>query len=171
MEIVRENEARIRRICRVYAEGPDAAEDLFQDVLVQLWRSFDSFRGTASRGTWVYRVALNTALSGRRSRRRRPEVPLEEAGPARPAAAPSPDRVLERKQARERLYGAIARLRPVERALVAMSLDGRSYREMAEVMGISESNVGVKLHRARARLAELVRDADATDAERQGGRA
>lgn len=152
LALVREHEGRLRRICRVYGSGRDAEEDLYQDILVQLWRSLPSFRGESGVGTWLYRVALNTALARRRRRRARPEVPLDAVHEPRSNAAP-PDERLDARRRRERLYAAIERLDDVDRAIVTMYLDGRSYREIAEVLGISESNTGVKLHRIRKRLA------------------
>ncbi|HSH44485.1 MAG TPA: RNA polymerase sigma factor [Longimicrobiales bacterium] len=154
LALLRENDARLRRICRVYGSDPEDVRDLYQDILVQLWRSLPSFAGDSEMGTWVYRVALNTALSHRRKRDTR-RAAREEKGdaPLWATVSPAPDRALEEKQRLDRLHGAIRRLDDLDRALVTMYLDDRSYREMAEVLGISETNVGVKLHRIRKRLA------------------
>lgn len=153
LTLLRENDARLRRICRVYGSDPEDTNDLYQDILVQLWRSLPSFAGDSRPDTWLYRVALNTALSHRRKRVTRRAARNEEGdAPLWATVSPAPDRVLEEKERLARLHRAIRRLDELDRALVTMYLDERSYREMAEVLGISESNVGVKLHRIRKRL-------------------
>ncbi len=155
LELVRRNEARLWKICRVYERDAEARRDLFQDVLVQLWRSLPSFANQSLPSTWLYRVALNTALTHRRRHRARRESRLDVR--AEPTSdTPGADERLEAAQQLERLYAAIGRLNDIEKILVTMFLDEQSYREMAEVLGISESNVGVKLHRIRKELATLL---------------
>jgi RNA polymerase sigma-70 factor (ECF subfamily) len=154
MELVRENAGRLRRICRVYADGAAAEEDLYQDILLELWRSLPSFQGRSSRGTWLYRVALNTALQERRSRETRRAARLDEDAPVRGPRPRRPDQELEDRRRLDRLYAAMDRLEETDRALVVLYLEEKSYREMAEVLGISESYVGEKLHRIRKQLAE-----------------
>lgn len=152
LRMVRENEARLRRLCRIYAPDPDARQDLYQDILAQLWRSLPGFRAEAREGTWLYRVALNTALGFRRLTGRRRETALEEGHLQRPDGAPGPVERTHRAQSLERLYEAIARLPEADRGLVALYLDDVTYRDMAEILGISENHVGVRLNRIRKRL-------------------
>lgn len=154
MELVRENAGRLRRLCRVYADGGAGEEDLYQDILLELWRSLPSFEGRSSRDTWLYRVALNTALERRRGRETRREARLDEDDPVRGARPRRPDEELEDRRRLDRLYAAIDRLNEMDRALVVLYLEEKSYREMADVLGISQSYVGVKLHRIRKQLAE-----------------
>lgn len=154
LSLVRENRGRLRKICRVYGDDPADEEDLRQEILLQLWRSLPSFRGEAEPGTWLYRVALNTALSRRRDRESRRDTHLGEEDSAVPDRPPRPDREYEERERLERLYRAIDRLDEPDRALVLMYLDEKSYAEMAEVLGISENYVGVKLHRIRGRLSD-----------------
>lgn len=152
LQLIRENRGQLRKICRVYgADAPDR-EDLRQEILLQLWRSLDSFRGDADAGTWLYRVALNTALSRRRDRETREEARLHREDDAVPDAPSRPDREHRERERLERLYAAIDRLEDPDRALVLMYLDEKSYSEMAEVLGITENHVGVRLHRIRKRL-------------------
>lgn len=150
--LVSENEPRLRRISRAYSRDRAESEDLYQEILVQLWRSLPTYRGESAPGTWVYRVALNTALGQRRRQAARPDGPLDPRHAERVGGGPRPDDGLERREQLDRLYGAIGQLPEVDRALVMMYLDDHSYREMAEVVGLSESNVGVRLHRIRKRL-------------------
>ena len=153
LELVRENEARLRKICRVYATDADAEKDLYKDILVQLWRALPSFEGSSQPGTWLYRVALNTALAEKRQRTARENATLDDSNPIWRNPIPAPDESLESKQRLQRLYAAIARLDDVDKAVVTMYLDEKSHREIAEVLGITESYVGVKLHRIKKEMA------------------
>jgi RNA polymerase sigma-70 factor (ECF subfamily) len=155
LALVRANEGRLRHICRVYARDVEGRKDLYQEIMFQLWRSLPSFAGASTIDTWVYRVALNTALTHARRRPDHVETPLDddsEAGLSTPSSEAADD-VPDMREQSERLYAAVDRLNAVDRMLVTMYLDDRSYREMADVIGISESNVGVKLHRIKKVLA------------------
>lgn len=146
----------VRRIASVHALTLADRADLEQQILIELWRSADTFDGRCAATTWIYRVALNTALTFRRSEGRRhrrfPEMTREQL-----EDIPAPDASLAPIQ---QLYTAIHRLEPIDRSLVLLSLDGRSYELMAEVTGLSVANVGVRLTRARKKLATLIEDAD-----------
>ena len=161
IQLVRENEARLRKICRVYADGAEAQRDLYQDILVELWRSFPSFEGDAKAGTWLYRVALNTALSHSRSQAVRDEATLDADHPVWTDGVATPDERLDRQDQLDRLYAVLDRLDEVDKALVMMYLDEKSYREMADVLGISENHVGVKLHRIKNKLADWLEETPA----------
>jgi len=141
----------IHRIARTYATQSMDRQDLFQEMVYQLWRSYPSYRRESSPITWLYRVALNTALTAARRRARRPRlVPL--AGTPEPAAPPPPADDPEAAS----LHRAIGRLEEIERALLMCYLDDLSYARIGEILGISESNVGVRLTRIKAKLRGLV---------------
>jgi RNA polymerase sigma-70 factor (ECF subfamily) len=149
------------KVIRSCAMSPQDQADLFQDVLVQIWLSIPAFRGEAKETTWIYRVAFNTALAWHRVERRRQEkheaflkfdAPLQ-AQPSHVDSSPEPEIV-------EQLYAAIRELPKVDASLALMHLDGLSYQEMAEVLGISENYVGVKLNRIRKQLAERLKGAN-----------
>ena len=145
----------IHRISSAYATGVADRQDLFQEIVYQLWRSYPNYRRESSPITWLYRVSLNTALTAARVRARRPRlVPLEAAPePATPPAqAPDPEAAGLRR--------AIARLDAIERALLMCYLEDLSYARIGEILGISESNVGVRLTRIKAKLRTLVADAE-----------
>lgn len=161
VQLVRENDARLHKICRVYAENTEAQRDLYQDILVELWRSLPSFEGTAKPSTWLYRVALNTALSHKRKRDVRDEATLDENHPVWTDGVSQPENRLEKQEKLDRLYAAIDRLDDMDKALVTMYLDEASYQEMSEVLGISENYVGVKLHRIKNKLAAWLEDTPA----------
>lgn len=143
------------KVARAYTLTAPDAEDLAQEILFQVWRSLPRFEGRASAATWCYRVALNTAIGWRRDDRKRRlhqrpllcEWPIGQADGAEAAG---------RKETVERLYAAIRRLPKADAALVLLDLDDLSYRDMAEVLGVSENYIGVKLHRARRALAALL---------------
>ena len=143
----------VGRVARAYAGNETDCEDLVQEVLLQLWRSLPRFEGRASPSTWVYRVALNTALTWKRGQRQRwrfqPLGEMSDRAEADYSAGDEPERIND-------LYLALRQLPKADAALVVLYLDGLSYREMAEVLGISETNVGVKLNRARKALAQLI---------------
>ena len=146
----------LERVCRIYEDGAEERKDLFQEVVYQLWRSFPSYRGEANVKTWMYRVALNTAVTAFRQQAARPDlVELEETlSPGSNSAAKA---VTEESGRIEVLYRAIRKLNKVDRAVVTLYLEGFEYREIAETLGLTESNVGVKLNRAKAKLQEWVR--------------
>ena len=153
-----EHGGAVLKVARAYTFSADDCQDLVQEILLQAWRSLPRFEGRASPSTWLYRVALNTALGWQRKERRRRmrqrsilEIDLAVAGPD------GCQRTAQREVV-ERLYAAIRQLPKTDAALVLLYLDDLSYREMAEVLGISESNVGVKLNRARKTLGRLMEE-------------
>jgi RNA polymerase sigma-70 factor, ECF subfamily len=149
----------VLKVARAYTLTAEEREDLAQDILLQLWRSLPQFEGRASASTWVYRVALNTALTwqrkeGRRRVRQQPLLEPEEL----PVGGLDSAEQTHRREVVEQLYAAIRQLPKAEAALVLLYLEDLSYREIAEVLGISEGNVGVKLNRARKVLGELMKE-------------
>lgn len=123
-------------------------EDLFQDIVLQLWRAYPSFKGESAVTTWIYRIALNTAIS--RLRKAGRTQPVSEFGPeAFNVAVTANDELTEQVQA---MYQAIRQLSPVDKALTMLYLDSRSYREMAEVLGLSVSNIGYKINLVKQKL-------------------
>ena len=143
------------------AASPHDQDDLFQDVLLQIWSSIPAFRGEAKETTWIYRVAFNTALAWRRGERRRREgqerfVKFHESPQSQPSHVDS----TPEQEIVERLYSVIRKLPKVDASLALMHLDGLSYQEMAEVLGISENYIGVKLNRIRQQLADQLKGAN-----------
>lgn len=146
------------KIMRVYAPDPADAADLQQELLLQIWRALPSYSGQSKPSTWVYRVCLNTALTWRRGseRRERRFVPQTDFSCV-PSGAGNPADAAAEREMLERLYAAIHVLRDSDRALVLLSLEGLSYREIGEVTGLTENHVGVALTHARRRLADLLK--------------
>jgi RNA polymerase sigma factor (sigma-70 family) len=143
----------IERVSRTYTSGVAEREDLVQEIVYQLWRAFPSYRRESAPLTWVYRIAINTAITGLRRLARQPtHVPLEAA-----ADVASPTTAVGSDPRADVLYRVIRRLGDVDRALVMCYLDDLSYREIADVLGISETNVGARLSRTKTRLQNLVK--------------
>ncbi|WP_412069620.1 RNA polymerase sigma factor [Rubrivirga sp. IMCC43871] len=146
------------RIAGAYARTLPDREDLYQEMLLQVWRALPSFRGEASERTWLTRIAFNVALGAVRSRERRATVDAPTAVDALADGGPDPLATADRSDALARLFAAVRQLPEADRALVVLSLEERPHAEIADVLGLSVSNVGVRLHRAKARLAALVSD-------------
>lgn len=150
----REHSAVLHHVINGFAAGDDR-KDLLQEVLLAVWKSIPAFRGQARPTTYLYRVCHNAALLWTRTEknyRRR----IERFGALTPDA-PGTDGDAVTDDRLTKLYAAIRQLKPLERSLILMSLDGLSYREMAAVLGLSESNVGVKLNRIKNQLTQTLK--------------
>lgn len=148
----------ILKTVRGYALTPEDQDDLFQDILLQLWSSIPSFRGEAKETTWIYRVAFNTALAWQRTERRRRQkhetfLKFDTSSQEQGSHVDS----MANREIVEQLYIAIRNLPRVDASLALMHLDGVSYQEMADVLGISENYIGVKLNRIREELADKMK--------------
>lgn len=163
MTLVRANDGRLRKICRAYAQDPDSQSDLYHDILVQLWRALPSFAAEAQSSTWLYRVALNTALSRKRAGLARREADHDRLDASHAHVhdrSPTPAEHLEAQQQLARLYAAIDQLAEVDKTLITLFLEERSNGEIAQVLGISANNVAVRLHRAKKALAAALEEND-----------
>jgi RNA polymerase sigma-70 factor (ECF subfamily) len=159
-EIIEANRDRIFRICCSYVRDPDERKDVFQEIIVNVWKSLDTFRAESQVTTWVYRVVVNTCLTHLRTEKRRLKhydseastnidlIPQEEQD----------ERQEETHRSIEHMFRCINRLSPIDRALVALYLEDVSSRESAEILGISEVNIRVKLHRIRKELKRLMKE-------------
>lgn len=140
------------KLANAYCPAGEERDDLVQEICLQLWRAYPGYDPGRRFSTWMYRVALNTAISFARAARTRRDraVPLaESATAARVQAPPGLDGTDERLAA---LYRFLHGLDELDRALVVLYLEDRSYREIAEILGISETNVGTKLNRLKRKL-------------------
>ena len=139
------------KVVHAYAFEHADRQDLFQEITIQVWRSVDAFRGESSVPTWMYRVALNTAINwnrkeGRRQRGKQPFEVVEGLLTTAAAEGRGDPRV-------EWLYHQIAQLKDVDRSVALLLLDGFSYKEIAAIVGLTENNVGVKINRIKSALA------------------
>ena len=159
-EIIEANKDRIFRICCGYVQGRDEQMDVYQETLINIWKSLETFRHQSQMSTWLYRIAVNTCLGHCRTEKRRRAHIDPEASAAIDQLPQEEEREEEEELHRsiDRLYWCIGRLSPVDRALVALDLEDVGSRESAEILGISEANVRVKLHRIRKVLKEMLEE-------------
>jgi RNA polymerase sigma-70 factor, ECF subfamily len=144
-------------VCNLYCSSAQDRQDLFQEIVIQLWRSYPRFRGEAKFSTWLYRIALNTAISDLRRQRRRPR-PVDTGNI--PAELQDIQYEKEKEQQLEQLYSAIARLTEVEKALVMLYLEDKPYEEMEEILGINQNNLRVKMNRIKEKLRKLTKEVE-----------
>jgi len=150
---IEEHKKILYKVCNVYCRDRDAREDLAQEIMFQLWRSFGKFDGRCRFSTWMYRIALNVAISFHRSETTRTRHVFSDE-----------NRLLEAVVERERqpeevqlLYEFIAGLDPLSRALILLYLDGNNYQEIAGIVGISETNVATRISRLKSRMKQEFR--------------
>jgi len=151
--LIKENQGLIHKVCFLYENDPEIRNDLFQEIVLQLWKSFSSFRGEAKITTWMYRIALNTAISGLRKRHR--NIKTEDIRDAHFNISDHPPRD-DREEDVKKLYWAIAHLSEIDRAIIMMALEEIPYEEIAETLGITQNNVRVRMNRIREKLKALM---------------
>lgn len=147
-EYIENNRAIIYKICRAYAEDDLEFQDYFQEVCLQLWKARNNFNNTSKLSTWVYRVTLNVCLSLIRGKKNAPEkVEVQE----RHVIGSEGDENIEELRL-EILYQSIRKLKEIDRGIILLYLENKSYQEISDIMGISVSNVGVKVNRIKNQL-------------------
>lgn len=151
-KLIKDNQGLIIKVSRLYTNALEDEEDLFQEIVLQLWRSYDTFKGGSKISTWMYRVALNTAITLFRKKTKSPQT--DELMDFHHKDYVEDDE--EKQQQIALLYKVIKMLPKVERAIVMMYLDDLPYRDIAENLGISEVNARVKMNRLKKRLKELM---------------
>lgn len=154
LDVLRQHERMIHKICHVYASDLSAKQDLFQEIILQLWKSFNGFRNESKISTWMYRIALNTALI--QYRRGKSKVPLSFIGFEFKDVIDKNDSS-DQQENIDLLYSAISNLNEVEKAIVMLYLDDKSYEEMEEVLGISMGTLRVKMNRIKEKLRQITK--------------
>ncbi len=153
INIITKHQGIILKVCRMYSKGHSDAEDLFQEITIQLWRSYPMFADEAKVTTWMYRIALNTAITRLRKGSRHLKwhaLSYQQLNYAQPDEQRI-DIVYEQE-----LQMALDKLNRFDKALVLLYLDEKSYKEMAEIMELSESNIGVKINRIKRKLKQIL---------------
>ncbi len=156
--IITDHNGILYKIARSYASEQADFDDLYQEILVQLWQSFPRFEGKAKVSTWIYRVALNTALTFTKKKKRKLATSPVTAWIADTVEDRASQLAFEKAQQKriDLLYQCINELAKEERALILLHLEGKSYEESAEIMGITSNYVGVKIMRIKKRLFTLL---------------
>ena len=149
VDFVTEYKQIIYKVCYIYATDSDSLNDLYQETVINLWKSFPRFRGECQVSTWIYRISLNTCVSFYRKSKSHPEVV-----PISVDLEAFPEEENKTSQLRE-LYRMINCLKQLEKALILLWLEEKSYQEMAEITGLSSNNVAVKLNRIKEKLKQM----------------
>lgn len=148
-----ENQNIVHKICRLYTNDRDAHNDLFQEITIQLWKAFPKFRGDAKFSTWMYRVALNTAITLYRKSKRRVKTQDYEGVSFKISAEEYDDTIEEQLKL---MYSAVKTLNDIDKALVFLYLEDKNYKEISETLGISEVNARVKMNRIKGKLRKIL---------------
>lgn len=153
VNLLEENQNILHKICKLYASDMESHKDLFQEMVIQLWKAYPTFKGDAKFTTWAYRVALNTAISLFRSRKRKistvdwdnslQNIKYDEYDPTQ-------------EEQLNQMYAAVRQLNDIEKALIYMYLEEKDYTEIAETLGISEVNARVKMNRIKTKLRNIL---------------
>ena len=150
LDMIEAQKRTIYKVCYIYAKDQDDLNDLFQETVLNLWKAFPRYRGDSALTTWVYRIAMNTCVTFLRRSGNRPQtVPMT----AQVASQLEAD--AETTGQLKELYKLINQLGKMERALILLWLEERSYQEMADILGISKANVAVKLNRTKEKLKKM----------------
>lgn len=147
------NQNIAHKICRVYTTNQSAHNDLFQEITIQLWKNYPKFRGDAKFSTWMYRVALNTAISLYRKSTRR--VQTQDIDDVSYKISYTPYDDTEEVQLKA-LYKAIHQLNDIDKALIFLYLEDKPYKEIADTLGITSVNARVKMNRAKEKLKDIL---------------
>ncbi|MBG9377595.1 sigma-70 family RNA polymerase sigma factor [Panacibacter sp. DH6] len=149
LSLINQHQNIIHKVCNIYMHDAADKEDLFQEITLQAWNAYKNFRGDAKFSTWLYRVALNTAISFYRKEKRKPV--FEFSANEFPERAEESNEIEEQMQA---MYAAIATLSKIDKALVMLYLEDYSYDEIGNMLGITANNVAVKMNRIKTKLKE-----------------
>jgi RNA polymerase sigma factor (sigma-70 family) len=153
-ELVKANHASIYRICRAYLYEASHADDLYQEILYQIWNSIQSFKEQSKISTWIYRIAVNTAINFnlKNKRHRHQAMPDSFSIPYEETLS----KKLEQEATLNKLRYCISQLETQDRLIISLVLENKSYKEIAEITGISMTNTGVKISRIKTRLLHLM---------------
>ncbi len=151
--MINQHRGTIYKVCNLYGRDKELRQDLFQEIVLQLWKSYPSFKKESKEHTWIYRVAINTAISNFRKETKRiddqfiiqahlevPEVSFDS----------------EDKEKTDQLFLAIGQLNEFEKAIILLYLDEKSYDEISVILGISQTNVGARIHRIKTKLNSII---------------
>jgi RNA polymerase sigma-70 factor (ECF subfamily) len=150
---VEENRETLLRICRYYAPSAEDQKDIYQEILINIWRSFDTFRGDSSIKTWIYRIALNTSLSyaGKQYRRMKLNV-MKDTQNLGVLLGDEHDQKIEKEEQLKCLQTRLNELAVIDKAIMGLVLESLSIKEIADIIGLTEPNIRVKIHRIKEYL-------------------
>lgn len=154
LELINQHKGLIYKVARMYADLVEDREDLVQEIILRLWQSFEHFEGRSAFSTWMYRVAVNTAITFLRKEKKKPhqvEIELPSVQNKMDEAGSTDDNRLEL------FYKAVQQLNAVEKALIFYFMEGLSHREISQLLGLTEVNTRVKLARTKEKLQNIIK--------------
>lgn len=153
LQIIKKNQGIIHKVCNIYCDDQDDRDDLFQEIVAQLWKSFSSFREESKFTTWMYRVALNTAITAFKKTKRRPD---QNRLTYENFQVKDENYDTETEEEIKNLHRAVAQLTGVEKSIVLLFLENKKYEEIAEITGITQNYVRVKMNRIKKKLKKFM---------------
>jgi RNA polymerase sigma-70 factor (ECF subfamily) len=156
LQLINTHQALLHKVCRVYCDDAIDRQDLFQEIVIQSWKAYPNFRREAKFSTWLYRIALNTAISDLRKKDRRVRLSFPENAPEITADYSGDEKDEQLKS----LYAAISLLGEIEKAIVMLYLEDKSYEEMEDILGINQNNLRVKMNRIKEKLRKLTKSVE-----------
>jgi len=156
LEIIKNNQGIIHKVCNVYCDDQDDRDDLFQEIVAQLWKSFPSFRKESKFSTWMYRVALNTAITSFKKTKRRPDQSRLTYDNFQ---IKDVNYDTETEDNIKQLHRAVAQLTGIEKSIILLYLEDKKYEEIAEITGITQNYVRVKMNRIKKKLKKFMESA------------
>ena len=156
-QVLDDNKDRIYRICCAYERNQSERDDLFQEIQINIWKNLDKFEGRSLISTWIYRIAVNTSLLHvKRSARKKLMYSDTDINNLNIPETDTIDEKIKTGSDIEKLFECINKLKEVDRLIISMVLDDLSYKEIAEVTGMTTSNIGVKINRIKKELAKMM---------------
>lgn len=154
LQLLESHKGILYKICRIYQDQEERRKDLFQEMILQLWSSFDSFRGESQFSSWMYQVAFNTAIVFWKKEKR--DLEAHSAAPYQELHEEL-HKIDDRKEQLEVFYKAVKRLNTIEKAIIFLYMQGLSGKEIADILGISTINVRVRLNRVKEKIKDIIK--------------
>jgi RNA polymerase sigma factor (sigma-70 family) len=153
ISVIKENEGLIYKVAKLYTSAKEDEQDLYQEIIYQLWKSFSSFRNESKISTWMYRIALNTAIANlNKAKKRGIQLPIDETLLNRTDFSDT-----SKQERLDELYSQIKKLDPIEKGIILLHLEGNNYDEIAVVTGFTSTNVGTRLGRIRQKIISQIK--------------
>lgn len=154
-KLIKQHDLLVFKVCRVYAYTTADRQDLYQEIMIQLWKSFSGFKGQSKFSTWLYKIALYTAIAGLRKRK---HFIFSTEPENLPQTALDIGYDTTKDEQRSELHKAIEHLNEIEKAIIILYLEDKSYEEMEEILGITQGNLRVKMNRIKDKLKQLTKN-------------
>ncbi|HSZ35095.1 MAG TPA: sigma-70 family RNA polymerase sigma factor [Puia sp.] len=153
ISVIKENEGLIYKVVKLYTSAKEDEQDLYQEIVYQLWKSFNSFRNESKISTWMYRIALNTSIANlNKAKKRGIQLPISETLLNRPDFTDG-----SKQEKVDALYAEIRKLDPIEKGIILLHLEGNNYDEIASVTGFTSTNVGTRLGRIKQKIISQIK--------------